>query len=149
MLYVPWSKKWLAWSIDIGTKVLIGLDPFVGNNPSFKLSTRLIQHLHSLKVYTLAHINHTSPYNVLGSRDWLAPCDLDLEGGMETKCESYILMLRCSGVSLRNEEDIIAWPWNHSLGFINVKSAYDSLVDQNLKVDQEWWYREIGNCISL
>jgi hypothetical protein len=52
-------------------------------------------------------------------------------------------MLRCSGVSLRNEEDTISWSWNHSSGFITVKSAYDALVDQNVKVDPEWWYREI------
>jgi hypothetical protein len=58
-------------------------------------------------------------------------------------------MLICSGFSLRNEEDTISWSWNHSLSFITVKYAYDALVDQNVKLDPEWWYREIGNCISL
>jgi hypothetical protein len=29
------------------------------------------------------------------------------------------------------------------IGFFTVKSAYDALVDHNVKVDPEWWYRAI------
>jgi hypothetical protein len=69
LLSVPFLKKWLAWSIGTGIRVLVGLDPFVGSGPSFKLSTSLISHLHTFTIFSLADIYHTYPYNVLGSLD--------------------------------------------------------------------------------
>jgi hypothetical protein len=144
LLSVPLLKKWLAWSFGTGTRVLVGLDPFVGSGPSFRLSTGLISHLHTLNIFSLADISHTSPYNVSGSHDWLTPIDLGLEGDLASEWDSYTLMLRCSGVSLRNEEDTILWTWNKSLGVVTVKSAYDALVVQNVKEVPDWWFELFG-----
>jgi hypothetical protein len=61
---MPLVKNWLAWSIGNGSRVLVGQDPFVGCSESYKLSEDLLQHLKSLEVYSLAHIENSSHLNI-------------------------------------------------------------------------------------
>jgi hypothetical protein len=35
---MPIIKRWLAWLIGCGKQVILGLDPFIGGNASFRLS---------------------------------------------------------------------------------------------------------------
>jgi hypothetical protein len=51
MCSFPIIKRWLAWEIGSGNRVILGHDPFIGCNSSFKLSDPLIQFLNSLSIF--------------------------------------------------------------------------------------------------
>jgi hypothetical protein len=54
MFSFPIFKRWLAWSIGCGNRVILGYVPFIGCNSSYKLSGPLIQHLNRLNIFSLA-----------------------------------------------------------------------------------------------
>jgi hypothetical protein len=136
-------KKWLVWSVGLGVRVLVGQDPFVGVGTTYKLSNGLLQHIHSLKIFSLAHACHSSQLNLHGSQDWLTSSDLWLVGDLEMEWNAYVLKLRYSGVSLSCKDDSIVWSWNLGSGVVTVKSSYEALVDQNTMVDPVWWHKAL------
>jgi hypothetical protein len=143
MLSVPLLKNWIAWFMGTGSIILVGLDPFVGSGPSFRLSSRLIRHLHYLNIFSLAHINHTSSLNSSRSHDWLTHSDLGLEGDLASEWDSYISMLICNSVSISNEANTISWTCNKALGAFIVKFSYEALVGEHVKEEPELWFNAI------
>jgi hypothetical protein len=49
----PIIKRWLAWSLRCGNRVILGYDPFIECYTYYKLSGPLIQHLNSLNILSL------------------------------------------------------------------------------------------------
>jgi len=105
----PLLKKWIAWFVDNGARVLHKCDPFMGCGSSYKLSYALIHHLNSLKVFSLAHIGSTLALNTLRSHDWLTTKDMRIEGDLALEWNEYLMMSRSSGVALSTEEDSLVW----------------------------------------
>jgi hypothetical protein len=66
--------------------------------------------------------------NVSGSHDWLDASDLSLTGVLAQEWCSYVMLLRSSGFSLKDEGDKPVWMWNKSSGSVLVKLAYEALV---------------------
>lgn len=60
-------KRWIAWKVGTGTRVLLGLDPFLGGGSGFILSKELLPHLQSRSLYYLAYIHKTNISNLTGS----------------------------------------------------------------------------------
>jgi hypothetical protein len=81
--------------------------------------------------------------NASGSQNWLSSEDLNLQGELAMEWNAFLLVLRCSGVTLNREEDSLVWTWNQSKGVVTVKFVYEALVTQNVAVDQEWWQRAL------
>ena len=79
---MPIIKRWLAWSIGCGKHVILRLDPFIGGNASFRLSSPLIQHLNNLHIFSLAHA--AFPYDVGTKQGWREANHLGLSGEMAT-----------------------------------------------------------------
>jgi hypothetical protein len=79
---LPIIKRWLAWSIGCGKQIMIGLDPFIGCNASFRLSDSLIQHLNNLHIFSLAQA--TLPNAPGTQQSWLEADHLGLSGEMAT-----------------------------------------------------------------
>jgi hypothetical protein len=106
-------KQWLAWKIGCGKQVIIGKDPFIGDNASYKLSTSLIQHLNSRYIYTLAQ---AALPDIPGSTQrWIDANQLGLSGDLATEWNNYILNLKSSGITLNNSNDKIVWSWNRAM----------------------------------
>jgi hypothetical protein len=95
---LPIIKQWLAWSIGCGKQIMIGLDPFIRCNASFRLSDSLIQHLNNLHIFSLAQ---TTLPNAPGTQQsWLNANHLGLSGEMATKWNNDHTIFRSSGISL-------------------------------------------------
>jgi hypothetical protein len=82
MFSFPIIKRWLAWSIGSGNRVILGYDPFIGCNSSYKLSGPLIQHLNSLNIYSLAQA--ALPNDSGTNQRWYEANQLGLTGEMKT-----------------------------------------------------------------
>ena len=117
----------MAWNVGDGKRVLVGQDLIVGCGSSYKLSLDLLQHLSSLQIYS-SHIAHSSHLNVSGSHDWLDASDLSLTGVLAQEWCSYVMLLRSSGFSLKDEGDKPVWTQNKSSSSVLVKLAYEALV---------------------
>jgi hypothetical protein len=69
-------KRWLAWEIGSGTRVVLGRDPFIGCNPNFKLTTSLLQVLNNSNIHSLAQaVNSMDTGN---SHYWLESAQIRL-----------------------------------------------------------------------
>jgi hypothetical protein len=132
---LPLLKNWLAWSIGNGKSVFIGQDPFIGCGSSYKLSPDLLAHLSSMQIYTIAHISHSSQYNLSGSHDWLDASYLNMEGSLALEWRNYIMNLRRNGVVLKEVCDSLVWSWNHASDTVSTKMAYEALVSQHCSMD--------------
>jgi hypothetical protein len=53
-VFLPNHQKMACLEIGSGNRVILGHDPFIGCNSSFKLSGPLIQFLNSLSIYSIA-----------------------------------------------------------------------------------------------
>jgi hypothetical protein len=56
-------KQWLAWQIGSGKQVIIGKDPFIGDNSSYKLSVPLIHFLNNKGIYSIAQATDPNTLN--------------------------------------------------------------------------------------
>jgi hypothetical protein len=79
---MPIIKQWMAWLIGCYKQVILGLDPFIGGNASFRLSGPLIQHLNNLHIFSLAQL--AFPYDVGTKQGWLEANHLGLSREMAT-----------------------------------------------------------------
>jgi len=96
MFSFPIIKTRLAWVIGFGKRVILGFDPFIGCNSSFKLSGPLIQHLNNLNIF---YITHTSiPIKTRSNQRWFESIHLGLTGGMKTEWDEFVTILRSSGI---------------------------------------------------
>jgi len=140
MAALPVIKNWAAWRVEFGTRVLLGLDPFIGGAPSFKLSEALLSFLHGRGIYTLAHI-----YSPISSEDLfpfscLIAQDLGLPEGLKVEWDCYTQALKQNAIDLTNEPDRLVWTWNMADGVVTVKEAHNALVHLADVEDHKWWY---------
>jgi hypothetical protein len=73
----------------------------------------------------------------------MKPTDLHLEGAMAQDWNTFLHMLRSSGVSLSNDPDLLAWTWNRALGDVTKKLAYEALVAQHTQAESVWWFHAL------
>jgi len=69
-------KRWMAWSIGNGKQVIIGLDPFIGSNDSYRITGPLIKHLNKLHIFSLTQA--TFPFEVGLKKEWIETNHLGL-----------------------------------------------------------------------
>jgi hypothetical protein len=87
MCSLPIIKRWLAWEIGSGNRVVLGRDPFIGCNSNFKLSTPLIQFLNNSSIYTIAQA--VVPDGSGTNHKWLESNQLGLSDGLKTEWENF------------------------------------------------------------
>jgi hypothetical protein len=134
-------KRWLAWLIGCGKQVILGMDPFIGGNASYRLSSPLIQHLNNLHIFSLAQA--ALPFDVGTNQGWLEANHLGLSRELATKWSNFLLVLRSSGISLNNSKDKIVWSWNMAMGSVTANLAYQSISFINHMDGNRWWYKSI------
>jgi len=115
----------LAWQIGCVNQVIIGKDPFIGDNSSYKLSTSLTQHLNNRCIYTIAQM--TLPNTLRSSQSWIDANQLGLSGEFTVEWNSYITNLKRNGVTLNNTNEKIVWSWNKAIGTITYDLAYQCI----------------------
>jgi hypothetical protein len=134
-------KRWLAWLIGCGKQVILGMDPFIGDNASYRLLGPLIQHLNNQHIYTLAQV--AAPNDVGNNQRWLEAIHLGLTREMATEWSNFLLVLKSSGISLNNSKDKIVWSWNRAMGTVTTNLAYQSITFSNTMEDNIWWFKSI------
>jgi hypothetical protein len=134
-------KQWLAWLIGCGKQIILGMDPFIGDNYSFRLSGPLIQHLNNQHIYSLAQVASTNDAG--NNQSWIESIHLGLIGELATKWSNFLLLLKSSGISLNNTKDKIVWSWNKEMGTVTANLSYQSIYFTNNTKDIGWWYKSI------
>jgi len=66
---LPVIKNWVVWKVGDGKRIIVGRDPFLGCILKFKFSNELLEQLHSLQIYSLAHMSYQSLLNISSSVD--------------------------------------------------------------------------------
>jgi hypothetical protein len=81
-------KQWLAWQIGNGKQVILGKDPFIGDNSSYKLSETLIQNLNKKGIFSIAQaVVQNSADN---SQHWLNTNQLNLTENCQLNGNNYL-----------------------------------------------------------
>jgi hypothetical protein len=141
MYSFPIIKRWLAWEIGSGNRVVLGRNPFIGCNSNYKLSTPLIQVLNSSNIYTIAQ---ASVPDVSGTfQNWLKSNQIGFSDEHKTKWDNFVSILNSSDILLKNSNDKLVWSWNRSTGAVTANLAYQSILYLNNMEERKWWYKAI------
>ena len=134
-------KQWLAWQIGSKKQIIIGKDPFIGDNSSYNLFVPLIHSLNNKGFYSIAQA--VVPNTLNHSQIWLNANQLRLTGDLSNEWNNYIELLKRSGVSLTMSNDKLVWSWNKAFGSVSVDLAYQCIVINSHIGDYKWWYKSI------
>jgi hypothetical protein len=126
MASLPIIKRWLAWEIGSGNRVVLGRDPFIGCSPTYKLSFPLLQALNSSNIYSLAQAVDTVDNGTL--QNWMESFQIGISDELKGEWDNFVSNLRCSGIHLKNANDKLIWSWNRSTGTVTTKLAYQSIL---------------------
>lgn len=114
----------LVWLVGVGSLVRVGIDNFVGGDESYKISSRLIETLHSKGYYTLNHVCSSSQEL---DNYWMNAEYLRLEGPLAREWMGYTLTLSRLGIGVSEQPDALMWKWNKIDGVVITRSAFDRL----------------------
>jgi hypothetical protein len=125
-------KQWLAWQIGNEKQVILGKDPFIGDNSSFNLSETLIQLLNKKGIYSIAQA--VDPNTLDNSQYWLNTNQLSLSRELSIEWNNYIAVLKSNGLSLNQSNDKLVWSWNRAVGSIYADLAYQCIANFHIMV---------------
>jgi hypothetical protein len=131
----------LAWQIGSEKQVIIGKDPFIGDNSSYKLSAPLIHILNIKGIYSISQVAITNTLS--NSQNWINANQLGLTGNLSNEWNNFITMLKSNGVSLNNSNDKIVWSWNKAFGSVVADLTYQCIASNSHNGVSRWWYKSI------
>ena len=86
-------KKGISWNIGNGKNILIGIDPFIGDNGCPYLPTDFIEHLAWIDMRTM-DVMMRSKWAILKGGYWLNARDPGLSGKWAVKWDFYIEIMK-------------------------------------------------------
>jgi hypothetical protein len=89
VIVFPLIVKNLIWKVGKGSKVQIGLDPWVGSGESFRLSEALIDKLHIIGFFVLSQVANLD-FTTIWRQEWMEADMLGLDGEDAVEWGQYI-----------------------------------------------------------
>jgi len=132
-------SKWIAWSLDNGSKIYIGKDPIVGYTNQCKLSEGLVQHLNGKRIYFLNQI-YSQNEDKGGAYVWKSIEVLGINPHYKDEWTNYLKMSRLCAFDLNKSEDSMKWSWNTEDGIVTTQLAYEVITLKEYEIKKKWWY---------
>ena len=133
----------LCWKVGNGKNIKVGIDPIIGIEEDYKLSSNILNYLDDIGYTTLAQIRRP----IWRNRDCsysLTTKDLGLIIQESTiELEAYVKNLNLAGRRLSMEEDSLIWSENLQTSNIFNKYAYKVIVQDSSITAHKWWYKLI------
>ena len=113
----------LCWKVGNSRNIMVGIDPIIGLEEDYKLSSNILNYLVDIGYTTLAQIRRP----ICRNRDcsyWLSTKYLGLIQESTSEWEAYIKNINLDGCRISMEEDSLIWSENLHTGNIYPKSTY-------------------------
>jgi len=131
-------KAGMAWCINNGTSVRLGIDPWMGGGNIYQFHLDLIHHLNHrniMKIVQVADHEHSTIFRQL----WRTTHDLDIPVQWQPTWDSYLVALFEAHVTLNQDLDVLVWiPAEHKK--YSPKLSYNHLLlDYKPTLTNAWW----------
>jgi hypothetical protein len=137
----PVILHWLRWKPGAGCDILLGRDRILGLEEQSLLSPCLRTLLQRQNLQTLAQVKAPSGELHFPNR-WMGSGELSLSDQCAVEWASFTSALRCAGISLSDEPDVLIWAGGDATGHITVKNIYHALQLQlNICPDFSWTFQ--------
>jgi hypothetical protein len=125
--------------VGSGSRVLLGLDPFIGGGFRYRLLDGLLVQLHCRGLYTLDQLSKVGS-SFPDSQEWPFVQDISLLVSYAGEWNSFLQVLNLSGITLSVDLDLLTWSWNKEVGVVRMKEAYNALTYSLFDETCKWWY---------
>lgn len=138
----PSVGNWFVWSDGRGTKVKLGVDPWISCGNDYRLPNHITLYLRSRGYFILItgcqceqnhHLVSTVKHGILGGI-WVSWRKMQL-------WDLYVDKHRSSFVRLKNDKDQMVWSLNPT-GIYTPKEGYKTLAGEGDLEPQKWWWKK-------
>lgn len=133
-----WLVNHLAWKVENGLQIRLGLAPWVRSTDSFILSQDLRSILGANGCMKLGDCGLVDDHEG-GFQNWISVEVLELEGELMLEWNIFVRYLRKEGIRLTKEEDVLTWSWKKDVCKPKTNMLYDAIFETQFNVQGEWW----------
>jgi hypothetical protein len=142
MKSLPLIIHWLSWKPGNGFSIHIGKDNILDIGNATKLSQDLLL---ALKTQNVSYLYQAKAQSSRGfvSDQWRTSEELGLSGTLALEWKTYIRDLICSGVQLRDGEDLILWTGGDHSGSLSTNNVYNALAQKLWPLQIDSWRKQL------